>query len=147
MIFDHLSNFKQYAGAHRLFGVVAEYLEQHDLDQLPLGAHSMPDGAYLIVSEYETKAPADGFIECHRKYIDIQLLAAGREQIGVVPLDVCTADDYDEAKDFQQLHGPVEPLTLQPGYFMIFFPQDGHMPSLIAGEQQTVRKIVFKVPV
>jgi YhcH/YjgK/YiaL family protein len=100
------------------------------------------------VSEYSTKGRRQGFIECHQKYIDIQLLTRGSEKVGICHKSECTIEPYDENKDYQKLKGVVDWLILKPGYFMIFFPQDGHMPQIKTSRQpEIVRKIVFKVPV
>lgn len=148
MIFDSLSNFKKYQDIHPLFRRVAEYLDAHAMQDLPLGKQQLEDGIYFTVSEYSTKDRREGFIECHRKYIDIQLITRGSEKIGICHKNKCTAGSYDENKDYQKLEGVVDWLILRPGYFMIFFPQDGHMPQIkTARKSEMVRKIVFKVPV
>jgi len=149
MILDKIENFKTYAGIHPQFADVLRYMEENPLQKLPVGKHFINnDGAFASVSEYETRLPADGFIECHRKYIDIQVVALGEEMVGVVPLVDCKPLDYDEVKDFQKLEGEVDYVGLKPGMFAIFFPQDGHMPNTRIGKDAVkVKKIVFKIPV
>ena len=57
--------------------------------------------------------------------------------------------DYGEEKDAAFYSADILPLPsyllLQPGYFAIFFPQDGHMPQLSVDKPTMVKKIVVKV--
>ena len=148
MIFDSISDFKYYQNLHPLFRPVAKFLDEHPLQEFPIGKHELGNGIYFSVSEYLTKERQRGFIECHQKYIDIQLVTRGSEKIGICHKNDCTAGSYDADKDYQKLKGTVSWLILRPGYFMIFFPQDGHMPQIhTARKQELVRKIVFKVPI
>jgi len=148
MIFDSISNFKNFQNLHPLFRQVATFLDEHPLQEFPIGKHELGNSIYFTVSEYSTKDRREGFIECHQKYIDIQLITRGSEKVGICHKNKCTAGSYDENKDYQKLEGVVDWLILQPGYFMIFFPQDGHMPQIkTARKSEVVKKKVFKVPV
>ena len=79
-----------------------EYLRTHDLTK-------MEDGKYLIQGEacfvnlqrYVTKLPEDCRPETHKKYVDIQYLAAGEEYVGWCPFspDLNVVEPYDEEKD------------------------------------------------
>jgi YhcH/YjgK/YiaL family protein len=148
MILDALDRFRDYLGVHPLFARVADFLETTDLAALADGRHELGDsGCFALVSTYRTLAPGEGFIECHRRYIDIQIVARGVEQVGVCRRGECTATSWDEAADVETLEGDVDLVTLRPGAFAVFLPQDGHMPKLSNGATTTVRKVVVKVPV
>lgn len=149
MIFDTLDNFSKYICLHPGFIDAAEFMRRPGMNELTPGKYRIGDrGVFASVSEYETKDSPQCFIECHRKYIDIQLLVAGREKIGVCSRQDCTAEVYDEEKDFQKLHGETDVISLRPGQFIIFFPDDGHMPQMnYASAPENVRKVVIKVPV
>jgi YhcH/YjgK/YiaL family protein len=148
MIFDVLTHFPTYAGTHRHFGTVRDYLAGHDLSALPVGRHELGEGIFVLASAYQTKPLPETFIECHRKYIDIQIVLAGAEKIGICAKNICEELAYDAEHDFQKLKGETDFITLQPGYFAVFFPQDGHQPQIaIGGQPIGVRKIVVKVPV
>ncbi|MGO9289953.1 MAG: YhcH/YjgK/YiaL family protein, partial [Polyangia bacterium] len=83
-----------------------------------------------------------------RAFIDIQVMVAGEELIGYVPRVLCTEKSNDLANDFQELQGTPEYLTLRPGCFAIYFPEDGHHPGIATGAYTgLIRKIVIKVPV
>jgi len=148
MIIDTLDRFRDYLGVHPLFARVAEFLAATDLGALAEGRHPIgAEGCFALVSEYRTQGPDAGFIECHRRNVDIQILASGVEQVGVCRRGDCTAVSWDEAGDFEVLEGRVDWITLRPGSFAIFLPQDAHMPKVRHGAAATVRKIVIKVPV
>jgi biofilm protein TabA len=111
----------------------------------------LADGMFAIEQVYHTKARADGLFESHRRFIDIQVVLAGEEIMAVADiarLTVRTA--YSEEKD-AALYGDfagASVLRFQAGEAAVFFPVDGHMPSVSSGPvAQLVRKTVVKVPV
>ena len=104
--------------------------------------------SFVSISEYDTKDVRDCFIECHQKFIDIQIITKGEEKIGIVPKQYCKGGSYDKEKDFEKLEGTTQFIDLKPGSFMIFFPQDGHMPCVKTGEKTcAIKKAVFKIKV
>ncbi len=101
-----------------------------------------------IVQEYDTKPLADGFLETHTRYIDIQYLITGEELIGYAPLaGQAVHTPYDTDKDIAFLEGAADPIRVQQGQFAVFFPHDAHMPGRTMGEPKRVRKVVIKVAV
>ncbi len=151
MIYDSVNNFAMYLCQHPHFADVLAFLENHN-DTIPAllpGSYDINSGgAFASVSEYESKPLSEGFLEYHRKFIDIQLLIQGREKIGVVDKDRCRDLGYEEEKDMGKLEGIADFITLDTGNFAIFFPQDAHMPQLSCSDQrEKVRKVVFKIPV
>lgn len=147
MIIDTLDNFDAYRGVHPLFAQVAEFLGANDLGQLAEGRREIGTaGCFALVSQYPTLEPGEGFIECHRRHIDIQIMIRGVEAIGVCRRAACSVSARDEERDFETLEGEVDLITLRPGSFAVFFPQDGHMPKLRHGAAAIVRKLVVKVP-
>jgi YhcH/YjgK/YiaL family protein len=149
MIFDRLDNFPLYLPLHPHFAEVWAFLEENDPDSLPPGRHEVNTrGTFVLVSEYATRPLAESFIECHRNYIDIQLLTRGAEAVGICNRSACREFPYDSEKDFLKLEGPTDRLTLNPGSFAVFFPDDGHMPMLqLEDTPLQVKKVVFKVPI
>jgi YhcH/YjgK/YiaL family protein len=77
------------------------------------------------------------------------MVEEGNETIGFCNRDDCTIlEPYNEEKDFEKLDGACNWFVLNKGYFGIFFPQDAHIPGVNGDSmKQTVKKIVFKVPV
>ena len=149
MIFDSLTNFSAYEILHPGFKDVQRFISATNLHELPIGKHPINGlGAYASVKEYPTKSIEESFVECHRKFIDVQILVWGEEKVGVAPKHSCVEHVYDEANDLQKLIGKVDYITLCPDLFFIFFPNDAHETCVKSGfEAVSVKKIIFKIPV
>jgi len=108
-------------------------------------------GVHAIEQAYETKSRADGVFESHRRFIDIQVICEGEEQIEVADTARLTVrQPYDAERDFALYHDHPDAslLRLFPGEAAILFPEDAHMPTLrIHAAPVRVRKVVLKVPV
>jgi YhcH/YjgK/YiaL family protein len=77
-------------------------------------------------------------------------MVTGRELMGVIDTSrLVLAEDLSEARDLLFFSGYEGGSTLRvgPGEVAVFFPADGHKPSLADGEPALVRKTVVKVPV
>mgnify|MGYP000197077124 FL=1 len=84
-------------------------------------------------------------LEGHRKYIDVHILLEGKETIGWTPLckALCKHKDYDEAKDYLlYTDTPSVFIDVNPGEFVIVYPEDLHAPGIGDGK---IRKLVAKV--
>jgi YhcH/YjgK/YiaL family protein len=149
VILDTLANTSLYTALHPEFAAAFRFMGSAGIDELPLGRHDVtPTGTHALISGYATKEESATFIESHVRYIDIQVITRGCERIGICHRSTCTLQPYDEAKDCRKLTGELDFITLRPGSFAVFFPDDGHMPGLrIGGSAQQVRKVVVKVPV
>ncbi len=148
MIIDTLSNATLYSGLSSRIQQAFAYLQQTDLENAETGKYEI-DGTnvFALVQEYESKPMAEGKWEAHRRYIDVQYIVRGNEQIGYVHISHLTPGDYDADRDFLPLTGEGEYLTLFAGDFMLLFPDDGHMPGLVVGGSGPVKKVVVKVAV
>lgn len=110
------------------------------------------DGVFAIEQVYHAKPREDGFFEAHRKFIDVQVIVEGIELMEVEDIARLTVTmDYDAERDFGKYAIDVPKaakLIMRAGDAALFFPSDGHMPSLrVADESTLVRKTVVKVPV
>ena len=120
--------------------------------QTPADGRAEIDGqqVYALFQSYETRGGEPKF-EAHRKYLDIQYVAAGEEVIGWAFIDSMAVDvPYDEAKDVCLGHvSPSEmtPVRLSAGQLAVLYPSDAHAPKLAAGAPVAVKKIVVKVAV
>lgn len=150
MIFDSVSNAQIYYPIHFGFSTVFDFLNSNDVTCLDDGKYELDgDDVFLIATTYKTKNFISDGWESHRRYIDIQLVLEGEENIYYSPLESLNeADSYSMEKDYLKLSGEGTPLTLKPGSFMILFPADGHQPGIQTGKDaQPVKKLVFKVKV
>lgn len=148
MIFDSISNFYMYASIHPQFNSVLNFLNAVSIKDLPTGRHEVNEnGVFAGIDEYKTKEVSRGFIEFHKKYIDIQIVLRGKEKVGLCNKDMARELDFNEEKDFGKLEGDLDFITLKENYFVVFFPHDGHMPQLMDESPASVKKMVIKVPV
>jgi YhcH/YjgK/YiaL family protein len=125
------------------------FLKNSDLTKLEPKRYDIDgDNLFATVSESMTKNEEDAKFEAHRKYIDIQHVIVGAEQMSISPM----ADKqeelaaYDPAKDLEFMSVRVtSSYEATPDNFFIFFPSDIHRPSVKIGENKLVRKVVVKV--
>ena len=107
-------------------------------------------GAFALEQVYLPKARAEGFFESHRKFIDVQVVVAGEELMEVAEITrLMVATDYNPERDLLKYADVADTsvLRMQAGEVAVFFPEDGHMPSLQWRGPGLVRKTVVKVPV
>jgi len=148
MIFDRLTNAPIYAPLGHRIGRALDYLAHTDLAAFEAGRHEIEGASvYAVVSEYVTKEPAGARWEAHRRYIDLQYLVRGTERIGHALVDQLRAEPYDEQKDLLWLCGSGQFITLEPGFFMILWPHDAHMPGIAQDSPASVKKVVVKIAV
>jgi YhcH/YjgK/YiaL family protein len=149
MILDLLEKSASYEKLHPGFAKGFEFLRRTDLAAIADGRHAI-DGerVFAINQTYDTKPWKDGFLEIHRRYMDIQFIVSGEELIGYAPLaGQPEKDAYDASRDIAFLHGASDPVRLRAGQFAIFFPHDAHMPGRTTNAPTRVHKIVVKVAV
>ncbi len=123
------------------------------LESLEEGATNrveLPAGAYAIEMAYRTKARAEGFLETHRRFIDVQVVVAGEEFMDVAAAPgLGTVRAYNPDRDFAELEASpaASALRIRAGEVAVFWPEDAHQPTIAAGAPALVRKTVIKVPV
>jgi len=146
MILDRLDQADRYASLHLDFAPAIAFLRSRPLDRLPLERIDLDgESLYAMVSKPQARKREDARLEAHRKYIDIQYLIAGAEEMGWKSRKTCQKleAEYDPAKDVELFaDAPDTYLAIRPGMFVIFFPEDAHAPLIGSGE---VHKIVIKV--
>jgi YhcH/YjgK/YiaL family protein len=148
MILDTLARADRYLVLHPLFARAFEFLRSTDLDALEPSIHTI-DGEQLfaIVEACSGRSRAEAKLECHRRYIDIQLVLEGVDEMGWKPLAECRAPatDYDAARDIRFFDdAPSSWIATPAGSFCLFFPDDAHAPLVSSG---MIRKVVVKIAV
>ena len=148
MILDTLTHADRYAALHPLFARAFEFLRGTDLKTLASGKHSVQgEQIFAIVEACPGRTRAEAKLECHRRYIDIQLVLEGVDEMGWKPLAGCVdpVADYDAARDIRFFNdAPSSWITTPAGSFCLFFPDDAHAPLVSAG---FIRKVVVKIAV
>ncbi len=122
-------------------------LKPGDVGKVDLGG-----GAFAMEQAYESKPRAEGFFESHRRYIDVQVVVAGAEAMEVADIGrLRVTAEYDAERDLIKYATDVpgaSRLVVAAGEAAVFFPSDGHLPSLRIDDRPVlVRKTVVKLPV
>ena len=148
MILDVLENAGRYVALNAWFGKAMKFLLRPDLRELPAGRYAI-DGerVYAMVSKDPGRKREDGLLETHEKYIDIQVVLEGTDDMGWKPKSRCKqpSEEYDPKADLQLFRDEPEVwLSVESGAFVIFFPEDAHMPLISSGQ---LHKVVIKVAV
>ena len=131
-----------------VFKVISDFMTSRDVKTIPTGRYDLADGCYVNVDSYETRQNAR--FEAHKRFVDVQLMVEGQEQILCAPLPHGTVTQpYSEEKDcgfFDCDKGPYCTLSLEEGMAAVFEPWDLHAPC-VRQEKRRNRKLVFKIPV
>jgi YhcH/YjgK/YiaL family protein len=148
MIVDNLANAANYFSLHPLFEKAFEYISALDLEKAVTGSTEI-EGTELRASVVEAalKPVTEAKLETHKKFIDIQIPVTRGETFGWKSLSTLTSSvsGYNEVNDIEfYSDAPSAYVTLLPGEFVIFSPEDGHAPLIGDGE---TKKIIIKVAV
>ncbi len=135
-----------------------EFLKKTDLNKLPLGRTNIDgDRIFLNKMTYETRSADKVVLESHRKYIDIQYIIQGKEQMACVSLkaDLPIKEAYDAEKDLIFYPAEIMPfwktnektpnrVLATDGWFAIFTPNDIHASGIYPDKPGKLYKIVVK---
>jgi len=149
MIIDKIENAELYYKLGERILKSFNYIKKADLKKLKPGKYEIDgDNIFALISEYQTKAEAEGKLEAHRKYIDVQYVIEGEELMGYAPLgNQQTLEAYKEENDIIFCKGEKVFIKVSAGMFAIFFPEDVHMPGICVDKKSPVKKLVIKVKV
>ncbi len=148
MILAPLAQAERYRALHPLFAQAFDFLQCTDLHALARGVHPvLDDRIFAIVEVAEGRTRDAARLECHRRYIDIQLVLEGVDEMGWRTLSECTRPlgDYDRGRDIRFFaDAPAAWIATHAGSFCVFFPEDAHAPLVSRGR---LHKVVMKVAV
>ena len=106
------------------------------------------DDLFAAVSRYETEPGADRKFENHKKYIDLQIVLDGEEEIhwADVKTLIQVSEEFSKGGDIAFYTGESKGYTLLGGeQCVILFEEDAHMPNVCHGDVASVLKVVFKI--
>jgi YhcH/YjgK/YiaL family protein len=148
MILDRIENSKFYAGLGSDFQAAFEFIEHTHFEKAAPGSYPLKGDMYYLLQNYETKPESEGFFETHRRYIDLQYVVHGKERHNFAnssTLKVRTP--YDAGKDLVVYDGKGCTFVLNPCFFVVYFPEDAHMPNLrVDSNPEKMIKVVVKIP-
>jgi len=148
MILDQLKNWRRYAALKELRPAF-EFIERHANEALPEGRFEIDGARLFALPQSYPPRPVEGrLFEAHRRYADVQYIAAGVEMVGYAPTDTLKVETpYDPEKDVAFYAQPARytPVAVPAGSFAVFYPEDAHMPCCRLDSDDTIRKLVVKV--
>lgn len=161
-LFGSLSTVRAQLAASPAFDLAFDYVsraltpgtpEAARIAAVPVGETvriELGEGVFALEQAYVAKPLPQGRWEAHERHIDVQVIVEGRELMGVSDVArLAVAEDFRPARDvvFFAPHEGGSVLKTGAGDVAVFFPADGHMPSIADGEPALVFKTVVKVPV
>ncbi len=147
MILGRINNIGNYYGIHPNLDKAIRFLEENDLNAFTAGHYQIDEeDVYMNRFDYETE-PENNTLEGHRDFLDIHIVAEGREFLGYADAEGLTViREYEKGGDFLLYEGrPELKVLLEPGRFAICWPEDAHMPKICIETAKRVKKAVIKV--
>lgn len=150
MIKDNILHAEKYFNISERVALGLKYLIDTNFSNVKNGKYEiLGNEVFAIVQSYTSKPKSDGKFEAHKKYIDIQYIIEGEEQIGTSDIKNFTeATEYNNSNDIVFLAPKTDAKTnfikLKENDFAIFTPHDVHMPSISLKNPICIRKVVVK---
>jgi YhcH/YjgK/YiaL family protein len=148
MILDRLDRLRQYGNLPYGIPDAIDYLLRTDFTQVPEGRHELDgDRLIVIVQRFHPRPLAEATWEAHRRYVDVQYVFEGVEQMGHSFLheNLVVKQPYNADKDITFFEAQGTYFPVRAGEVAIFLPHDVHAPSLTLDHQPSeVRKAVVK---
>lgn len=146
MICDNLENILKYG---EISEKTAKFLMSLNA-QTPVGHYEIDENVYANVDVYETRTIDKCKFEAHKKYIDIQMLLDGNEQLDCISFNkLIVSEDYDEKRDIMFFENPdriSDSVILEVGKFALIYPHEAHRPQVAFNAKlKTVKKVVIKI--
>lgn len=145
MILDSLENLKKYVSLNPLFADVLDYINANDLAKHEPGKEFIKgEDLFVNFCMAKGKSKDEAKLETHDRMIDIQIPISCAETMGYTPRTDLPEGPYNADNDITFYEGAAQQyITVAPGSFAIFFPQDGHAPCI--SDESEIQKIIFKV--
>lgn len=113
-----------------------------------VGNYIVSEDFFYNIIEYVPKVNSEVMYESHRKYIDIQRIIEGGEQLLVTDIaNLTPCSKYDKDADVLNYldNGNRSGLLLREGSCIVLFPKDGHKAVRYGTNSNKVKKIVGKL--
>lgn len=107
------------------------------------------DDLFYLVQDATPRAVADSLTENHRKYADVQIPVTARERFGfsLPQADLVAQQSMYEERDIALFSTPANEffMDVEPGAYVVFFPQELHRPCVAIDNTTPFRKLVIKI--
>ncbi len=148
MIVTTIDRLTQYAEIPYAKDIV-EFLNEFRKGEMNPGRYDIHgDDLFAAVSRYDTEPNEDRLFENHRKYIDLQIVFGGKEEIHWADTDSLemVSEEYSKGGDIAFYKGDSMGYILLGGeQCVVLFEEDAHMPNVLHEKSENVLKIVFKI--
>ncbi|MBR6633547.1 MAG: YhcH/YjgK/YiaL family protein [Clostridia bacterium] len=138
-----------YAKSNPYFARAFEDIEKIIAEKTEVGKYIVEEDTYFyMVQEYEAKEPQDSKFEVHEKFIDIQVVLEGEEEIRFDLPERLKPGKEPKGDNVYYLidSDTCDTTILSAGELAIIFPGEAHAPGIRHSEdKKNVRKIVFKI--
>lgn len=146
MIVDTLDNISKYSEIIPKKAI--KFMISLD-NNIKSGRYNIDEESYANIDEYEPKLIDKCKFEAHKKYIDIQMIVCGEEEIHLTDIkNLKVSEKYDENRDimfFENSEKYIDKIKLVPNKFVLIYPHEAHKPQ-IKTTANFVKKIVVKIP-
>jgi len=144
LIFDTLENADRYLNVHPGFRAAFDFLRSTDFTKLKTGRNEIDgDRMYVMVGRDAGRGREGRKLEFHRKYIDVQCVLDGIDEIGWRSTTRCQHIDleYTPERDVGLfLDLPDTYFHVAVRQFAVFFPTDAHAP--LSGKGDLLKPVV-----
>ena len=148
MIIGKLKDLKRYRGLSKQIDEAIDYVLSTDLLSLDIGRYEISSD--VIVNRQQYFGKLDSFAESHKKYIDLQIVLKGQEQMGYADINnpnLTVMEEYNENLDLAKYYSIDEcEHLMSEGSFALIFPEDVHRPGMKVDEF-LIEKAVLKIRV
>ena len=153
MIYDGLGQIGLYRGLFRGLDVLIDWLDENDLNDLPLGrTEILGKKVFINKMNANTRTFENGRFETHRRYMDVQIDLKGAENFKTTPGEIAYTGEFDVEGDkgfgheTPDNHDLIDG-TLKNGHFALFMIGEAHMPNLVCdgAEPGTIEKVCVKI--
>ena len=121
-------------------------IKRNMIAELPNGRHYLKNGIYVNIEEYETYPRFSRKFEAHKRFVDIQYIISGCENIITQDYhSLYAGEPWDYSSDivFMNDNGFGQKHILHQGEFLCLFPTEAHMPCIMQQlKSERVRKAV-----
>lgn len=142
---EKITDYKEIPYAEDIVKFVREF---KNTDMQPGRYDIHGDDLFAAVSAYDTEPEEDRKFENHKKYIDLQLLVKGNEEIHWAPVEKLEliSEEFSKGGDIAFYNGESYGYVLLSGdTCAILFENDAHKPNVMHKTAEKVLKIVFKI--
>ena len=144
MIFDSIANALQCFSLNPHFESAFKWLQENpDAEE---GQYEIAGkDCFVMIQNVQSRGKSKPFVEAHNKYLDVQIVLEGKDEIGWKDRATChdVWQEYGAENDAALWNDAADFFVpVMPGQFLILFPEDAHAP--LSGEGN-LKKAVFKI--